>query len=310
MLRRMTLFVLTGLTLASLDPSANEVHGSRRTHPRRAGEAAVLAQRHVAGTEDDGRGRHPEDLADLGAIVRIQEARAHAGRGHRVRRLEAARLWRSGTSPTWSRRTSATATSPSDSRDLSVDARAGRRAAALRTDARAVACRHALARRPPGLQHPGDNAQRIARRHAGRGRDRTGAAGHAPRRASRSAALRPHVVMGGVRLIDPLEQQLLDNSRIEQLSVDDLRHATPAVFAQLDRLNRHHRTRSTSTSTWTCSIRARSWRTEQGAQRAVERGAGGALRADLQPLSEGVGDRLRDHSARTKAGSRSRPSTG
>jgi arginase len=47
-----------------------------------------------------------------------------------------------------------------------------------------------------------------------------------------------HVVMGGVRLVDPLEQQLLDNSRIEQLSVDDLRHATPAVFAQLDRLSR------------------------------------------------------------------------
>jgi arginase len=46
------------------------------------------------------------------------------------------------------------------------------------------------------------------------------------------------VVMGGVRLIDPLEQQLLDSSRIQQLTVDDLRHATPAVFAQLDRLSR------------------------------------------------------------------------
>jgi arginase len=47
-----------------------------------------------------------------------------------------------------------------------------------------------------------------------------------------------HIVMGGVRLIDPLEQHLLDNSSIEQLSVDDLRHATPAVFTQLDRLSR------------------------------------------------------------------------
>ena len=47
-----------------------------------------------------------------------------------------------------------------------------------------------------------------------------------------------HVVMGGVRLTDPLEQHLLDNSRIEQLSVDDLRNMTPAVWAQLDRLNR------------------------------------------------------------------------
>jgi len=47
-----------------------------------------------------------------------------------------------------------------------------------------------------------------------------------------------HVVMGGVRLIDPLEQSLLDQSMIEQLSVDDLRNITPAVWAQLDRLNR------------------------------------------------------------------------
>jgi arginase len=47
-----------------------------------------------------------------------------------------------------------------------------------------------------------------------------------------------HVVMGGVRLTDPLEQSLLDNSMIEQLSVDDLRNMTPAVWAQLDRLNR------------------------------------------------------------------------
>ena len=47
-----------------------------------------------------------------------------------------------------------------------------------------------------------------------------------------------HVVMGGVRLNDPLEQAIIDNSRIEQLTVDDLRNMTPAVFAQLDRLNR------------------------------------------------------------------------
>ena len=65
-----------------------------------------------------------------------------------------------------------------------------------------------------------------------------------------------HVVMGGVRLTDPLEQELLDASTIQQLSVDDLRNLTPAVFAQLDRLNGSP-TRSTCTSTWTCSIRAR-----------------------------------------------------
>jgi arginase len=46
------------------------------------------------------------------------------------------------------------------------------------------------------------------------------------------------IVMGGVRLTDPLEQQLLDHSKIEQLTVDDLRRQTPAVFAQLDRLSR------------------------------------------------------------------------
>jgi len=46
------------------------------------------------------------------------------------------------------------------------------------------------------------------------------------------------VVMGGVRLIDPLEQELLNKSKIEQVSVDDLRNMTPAVFAQLDRLNK------------------------------------------------------------------------
>jgi len=47
-----------------------------------------------------------------------------------------------------------------------------------------------------------------------------------------------HVVMAGVRLTDPLEQELLDDSGIEQLTVEDLRQASPAVFAQLDRLSR------------------------------------------------------------------------
>ena len=47
-----------------------------------------------------------------------------------------------------------------------------------------------------------------------------------------------YVVMGGVRLTDPLEQHLVDTSQIEQLTVEDLRTASPAVFAQLDRLDR------------------------------------------------------------------------
>ncbi|HJZ83290.1 MAG TPA: arginase family protein [Pyrinomonadaceae bacterium] len=46
------------------------------------------------------------------------------------------------------------------------------------------------------------------------------------------------IVMGGVRLVDPLEQQMLDKSAIQQVSVDDLRNLTPAVFAQLDRLSK------------------------------------------------------------------------
>jgi len=51
------------------------------------------------------------------------------------------------------------------------------------------------------------------------------------------AAVYQLVEQGRLRLTDPLEQHLLDNSQIQQVSVDDLRNATPAVFAQLDRLN-------------------------------------------------------------------------
>lgn len=47
-----------------------------------------------------------------------------------------------------------------------------------------------------------------------------------------------HVVMGGVRLTDPLEQGMLDASLIEQLSVDDLRTMSPAIMRELDRLSR------------------------------------------------------------------------
>jgi arginase len=47
-----------------------------------------------------------------------------------------------------------------------------------------------------------------------------------------------NVVMGGVRLTDPLEQQLLDGSHIQMVSVSDLVNQTAAVFAQLDRLSR------------------------------------------------------------------------
>ena len=46
-----------------------------------------------------------------------------------------------------------------------------------------------------------------------------------------------HVVMAGVRLTDPLEQQMLDDSLIEHLGVEDLRALSPAVTRQLDRLS-------------------------------------------------------------------------
>jgi len=46
-----------------------------------------------------------------------------------------------------------------------------------------------------------------------------------------------HIVMGGVRLNDPLEQHIIDQSEIAQLSVDDLRTMSPAVTAELDRLS-------------------------------------------------------------------------
>jgi arginase len=44
--------------------------------------------------------------------------------------------------------------------------------------------------------------------------------------------------MGGVRLTDPLEQQLLDKSKIQQLTVADLQTISPAVIRQMDRLSK------------------------------------------------------------------------
>jgi arginase len=46
------------------------------------------------------------------------------------------------------------------------------------------------------------------------------------------------VVMAGVRNTDPLEQDLLNKSKIEQLTVEDIQKMTPAVTRQLDRLSR------------------------------------------------------------------------
>jgi arginase len=91
--------------------------------------------------------------------------------------------------------------------------------------------------------HPDFNTPETTRSGSLGGMPVAVATGHALQVMRLDAKLDPpladrHVVMGGVRLTDPLEQHLLDNSMIEQLSVDDLRNMTPAVWAQLDRLNR------------------------------------------------------------------------
>jgi arginase len=91
--------------------------------------------------------------------------------------------------------------------------------------------------------HPDFNTPETTRSGSLGGMPVAVATGRALRILRRDAKLDPplddrHVVMGGVRLTDPLEQALLDSSGIEQVSVEDLRRATPALFAQLDRLSR------------------------------------------------------------------------
>jgi len=91
--------------------------------------------------------------------------------------------------------------------------------------------------------HPDFNTPETTRSGSLGGMPMAVATGRALHRLRLDAGLDPplsdrHVVMAGVRLTDPLEQSLLDESFIEQLSVDDLRTGSPAVFAQLDRLSR------------------------------------------------------------------------
>lgn len=91
--------------------------------------------------------------------------------------------------------------------------------------------------------HPDINTPETTRSGSLGGMPVAVATGRALHRMRLDAKLDPplsdqHVVMGGVRLTDPLEQDILDHSRIEQVSVADLRTAAPAVFAQLDRLDR------------------------------------------------------------------------
>jgi arginase len=91
--------------------------------------------------------------------------------------------------------------------------------------------------------HPDINTPETTRSGSLGGMPVAVATGRALQRMRLDAGLEPamsdqHVVMGGVRLTDPLEQDILDNSRIEQVTVEDLRKASRAVFAQLDRLDR------------------------------------------------------------------------
>jgi arginase len=91
--------------------------------------------------------------------------------------------------------------------------------------------------------HPDFNTPETTRSGSLGGMPVAVATGRALHRMRLDAKLEPpladsQVVMAGVRLTDPLEQELLDASAIQQVSVDDLRRATPAVFAQLDRLDR------------------------------------------------------------------------
>lgn len=91
--------------------------------------------------------------------------------------------------------------------------------------------------------HPDFNTPETTRSGSLGGMPVAVATGRALQRMRLDAHLDPpladrHVVMGGVRLTDPLEQSLLDESLIEQVTVDDLRNGTPAVFAQLDRLSK------------------------------------------------------------------------
>jgi arginase len=91
--------------------------------------------------------------------------------------------------------------------------------------------------------HPDFNTPETTRSGSLGGMPVAVATGRALHRMRLDAKLDPplsdrHVVMGGVRLTDPLEQSLLDDSFIEQLTVEDLRTRSAAVWAQLDRLAR------------------------------------------------------------------------
>jgi arginase len=47
----------------------------------------------------------------------------------------------------------------------------------------------------------------------------------------------PYIVLGAVRDTDPLEQELIDRSEVERISVDDIRKRSEKIHAQMERLS-------------------------------------------------------------------------
>ena len=110
------------------------------------------------------------------------------------------------------------------------------------------------------------------------------------------------VVMGAVRVSDPLEHDLLVHSKIQQLSVNDIRHMTPAVWAQLSRLNAQVDKLYIHVDMDVLDPREVAMHLLPGARRPVERGAGCAVRANLRALPEGGRDWIRHDSAERSGG--------
>ena len=251
-------------------------------------------------------------LADLGADGARRGGAAHRRARRRSTAAGSGSAWRSATSPTSSRRTSATATSPSA---------CWRRA--RRCPAWWPACSAPGPTREPlriGMlwldAHPDFNTPETTRSGSLGGMPVAVATGRALQVMRLDAKLDPplsdrHVVMGGVRLTDPLEQHLLDDSMIEQLSVDDLRdddaggvgaaRSPQPDHRQALHPHRHGRARS---------ARGHGPR-QQGARRPVERGS---WRGCSRRSSRATQRRRRSASRRsrrpTKAGCRSPRSTG
>ena len=130
-------------------------------------------------------------------------------------------------------------------RDLFVDARHGRRIAASGADSRPLRIGMLWLDAHPQLQH----AETTRSGNMG-GMPVAIATGRALQNLRLDATLDPplrddDVVMGAVRLIDPLEQDLLDHSKIQQLSVNDIRRITRGMGAarpaqlQVDKLYIH-----------------------------------------------------------------------